>query len=84
MQHIGNLDVDVFVKNDKYYVLEMNARFGGGYPFSHVAGANVPLALVQWLKGEQPDPAVFQARPHVLAQKSIGITVIPQNEERCM
>lgn len=34
---------DVFVNNEQAYVLELNPRFGGGYPFSHLAGADIPL-----------------------------------------
>ena len=41
MYNRGNLDVDVVVRDNKAYVIEMNARFGGGYPFSHKAGANL-------------------------------------------
>lgn len=41
MSNIGNLDVDVIRSGSKNYVVEMNARFGGGYPFSHEAGANL-------------------------------------------
>jgi len=48
--HIGNLDIDVFEKDGKYYLLEMNPRFGGGYPFSHMSGANYPKALISWLE----------------------------------
>lgn len=44
--HIGNLDMDVFVTEDDIYVLERNARFGGGYPFSHLAGVNLPKAVI--------------------------------------
>lgn len=44
LHHIGNLDVDVFKVEEKIYVLEMNARFGGGYPFSHLAGVDLPQA----------------------------------------
>ena len=49
--HIGNLDVDVFKSNldGRYLVLELNPRFGGGYPFSHELGARYPQALVSWL-----------------------------------
>jgi len=50
--HLGNLDIDVFKDGDQIYILELNARFGGGYPFSHLAGADVPRAIVSWLMGE--------------------------------
>lgn len=50
--HIANLDVDVFVDRDQIYLLEMNARFGGGYPFSHIAGVDLPMAIVKWIKRE--------------------------------
>ena len=52
LKHIGILDCDLLVENDKIFLLEMNPRFGGGYPFIHFAGANFPLALVKWLNGE--------------------------------
>lgn len=53
LKHIGNLDVDVFEKDGKYYVLELNPRFGGGFPFSYEAGVNFPKAIIEWLKGNQ-------------------------------
>lgn len=51
---IGNLDVDLIERDGEYYLFDMNARFGGGYPFSHMAGADLPLALVAWAEGKQP------------------------------
>ena len=39
-------------KDGEYYVLEMNARFGGGYPFSHEGGAKGICCYYEWLKGE--------------------------------
>lgn len=53
-RHIGNLDVDFFIKDGKFYILEFNCRFGGQYPFSHIAGVNFPLALVKMLSEEKP------------------------------
>ena len=49
--HIANLDTDCFMVDDKPYILEMNCRFGGGYPFSHLAGVNLPAAIVSWIEG---------------------------------
>lgn len=53
LKHIGNLDCDIFEKNGKYYLLEMNPRFGGGYPFSQMAGANFP-AVIYALLNDKP------------------------------
>lgn len=69
--HVGNLDVDVFLDESGAYVLEMNPRFGGGYPFSHLAGADLPAAVVAWLRGEVPDPSCFQVEYNVTGIKGI-------------
>ncbi len=59
LRHIGNLDVDVFEKDGKYYVLELNPRFGGGFPFSYEAGVNFPKAIIEWLKGNDIDDSTL-------------------------
>lgn len=59
LKHIGNLDCDVLEKDGTYYVLELNPRFGGGYPFSHEAGVNTPLAIVEWVKGNEVENSLF-------------------------
>ena len=59
--HIGNLDVDIMQRADgAYCVLELNPRFGGGFPFSYEAGVNMPKAIIQWIKGEEVNPAMLQ------------------------
>ena len=75
LKHRGNLDCDVFVSGNDCYVLEMNPRFGGGYPFSHVAGANLPAALIAWAQGQQPDPAWLTVEPGVRAAKCDRLVV---------
>jgi carbamoyl-phosphate synthase large subunit len=67
--HVGNLDCDIFVVDGTPYVLEMNPRFGGGYPFSHAAGANIPAAIVAWAAEEPVDPAWLHIRSGVAAAK---------------
>lgn len=71
--HIGNLDVDVFVAEGRPYVLELNARFGGGYPFSHLAGVHLPKAIIAWLAGEAVAPSLLEARAGVVGQKDLVI-----------
>lgn len=56
LHHIGNLDVDIMQRaNGDFCVLELNPRFGGGYPFSYEAGANMPKAILSWLRGQSVD-----------------------------
>ncbi|MDO4265347.1 MAG: ATP-grasp domain-containing protein [Eubacteriales bacterium] len=78
--HVGNMDVDVIMDpgNMRPYVIDMNARFGGGYPFSHLAGADLPRAYVAWAKGDTPDPEWFRVRPHVHGYKDMVLRAFPE------
>lgn len=73
-RHIANMDCDVFIANNKLYILEMNARFGGGYPFSHLAGCNLPYAITRWVKGKEVDDDILFAKYGTLGFKEIYIT----------
>jgi len=72
--HNGNLDVDVIVdKNDNPYFLDFNARFGGGYPATHVAGMKYLAALVDLAQGRKPK---LPSRPDpITVVKGISIHV---------
>lgn len=60
LRHIANLDVDVFLKpNGDIYVLEMNCRFGGQYPFSHLAGVDFPRQIVEWIQGNDTNMKIL-------------------------
>lgn len=69
LKHIGNLDCDVFVDGERFWVLELNPRFGGGYPFTHRAGANLPAALIAWAQGEVINPGWLSMQPDVATAK---------------
>ena len=71
--HIGNLDTDAFLVKGIPYTLEMNARFGGGYPFSHIAGVNLPKAIVKWIKDEQVEKSILEPKLGVIGYKDITI-----------
>lgn len=76
--HLGNLDCDVIVNPQGNYVLEMNPRFGGGYPFTHLAGVNLPATLIAWANGEVPDPNWLILQANVLSSKCDRLIVHQQ------
>lgn len=41
------------------WVIDINARFGGGYPFSQLAGADVPSAYLYFLQGRGDEAMGF-------------------------
>lgn len=77
LHHIGNLDVDIMQRaNGDYCVLELNPRFGGGYPFSYEAGVNMPKALLQWLQGEKVDATMLKPEIGKMFSKNDYLVVI--------
>lgn len=79
--HIANLDVDVFLVDNIPYVLEMNARFGGGYPFSHMAGVNLPEAIIKWVEKKEVQEELLQESVGILAHKDINMIILnPSNK----
>ncbi|HOL11014.1 MAG TPA: ATP-grasp domain-containing protein [Bacillota bacterium] len=74
--HIANLDVDCFMVDEVPYILEMNCRFGGGYPFSHIAGANLPLAIIKWIKSEKIPRELFEIKYNVKGVKDISPVIL--------
>ncbi len=78
LSHIGNLDCDVIVNSRGCYVLEMNPRFGGGYPFSHCAGANLPATLIAWANGVEPETSWLMLAANVMSSKCDRLIVHQQ------
>lgn len=69
LNHQGTVDIDFMVQNNKKFLIDINHRFGGGYIFSHVAGANLPRTFISWLlnsaieeKWLNPTPGVHSRR----------------------
>lgn len=67
--HVGNLDCDFFVDGEDIYLLEMNPRFGGGYPFSAEAGADIPAALIAWAQGLEPNDSWKEIKFNITTAK---------------
>jgi len=78
LKHTGNLDSDIIQCDGKNYVIDLNNRFGGGYPFSHNAGINLPQALIHWFHNPNTDqnnllqikyPGIYFKDIHIVKQK---------------
>ena len=73
LKHHGLLDVDIICQDGKQFVLDLNPRFGGGYPFSHLAGADVPSAYIRWAAGGKAEPEWFKTTPGVVSARASEI-----------
>lgn len=72
LKHIGNLDVDCFITESKEIcVLEMNCRFGGLYPFSHLSGVDFPAQIVRWLDNLPTDEKLIIPQYNIIACKEL-------------
>ena len=53
MGYRGQIDIDVFEKDENYYISEVNPRFGGGYPHAYECGVNHMKLIVNNLEGKE-------------------------------
>ena len=51
LKHQGIVDIDIIAEDNKKYIIDINHRFGGGYIFSHIAGAHLPKVFTSWIQG---------------------------------
>ena len=56
-------------------VIDINPRFGGGYPFVHLAGADVPRYYLQRALGLEADDAWRRCTPGVVSAKHESVRV---------
>lgn len=72
-----NCDCDLILDiNNTAYIIDLNPRFGGGYPFSHLAGVNLPHAILSWLKNEIIDYEWKVVKPNLVIQKEIVMKIL--------
>lgn len=60
LSHRGNMDCDFIERDGVFYLLEINPRFGGGYPFTHLAGANHVQMLLDDYRGKPLEPYTYE------------------------
>ncbi|MFW5879920.1 MAG: ATP-grasp domain-containing protein [bacterium] len=69
LNHQGTVDVDFIVENNRKYLIDINHRFGGGYIFSHIAGANLPKTFINWLTHKTINLQWLNPTPGVRGQR---------------
>ncbi len=55
---LGQIDIDIFACDGKYYISEVNPRFGGGYPHAYECGVNHMKYIVANLEGKMNIPQI--------------------------
>lgn len=71
--HIGNLDFDVFDTDNGPYIIDINPRFGGGYPATHAAGCNHLDLLIRMCEGEKILPDFDSYIKNLMVMKVISV-----------
>ena len=80
--HVGYMNTDVYFNGTDYYVIDINPRFGGGYAFTHSAGADIPAAIIALTAGKQVQEEWLHQVPDIeLARHD---TVISINKQKVM
>lgn len=76
----GQIDIDIFECEGKYYISEVNPRFGGGYPHAYEAGANHMKYIVNNLQGKVNEPRIGEYESGVIMMKYSEIMIRRENE----
>lgn len=68
----GMIDIDLFLIDGKWYLSEVNPRFGGGFPHAYGCGVNTPAAVIRNLQGQE--------NPVTIGDYAEGIYMMKYNE----
>ena len=79
---IGPLDAD-FIQDagGTLWTLELNTRFGGGYPVSHLAGADFPRLILEMLAGKKRIRGLARYQRGVTMMKKLQVIPGPAAED---
>ncbi|GAA4289127.1 ATP-grasp domain-containing protein [Georgenia daeguensis] len=71
------IDLDIIESADgELHVIDINPRFGGGYPFVHLAGADAPAVLIQAAAGLEPDLSLLAYEEGVTSARGETFAVV--------
>jgi len=82
LAHPGQCDTDIILTEEGPTLIEMNPRFGGHYPFSHLAGADVPKFLVDLAWSGSADLGLLEVEENRMFGKIIGFRELTREDDR--
>lgn len=66
---LAQIDIDVFNVNGKYYISEVNPRFGGGYPHAYECGVNHIKLIINNLQGKENSNVIGKYEENIYMMK---------------
>lgn len=66
---VGPIDIDIFERSGRFYISEINPRFGGGYPHAWHCGVDFPAMMVRNLSGMSNPRELFHYCEGVVMMK---------------
>lgn len=72
----GVIDIDIFEKNNKFYISEVNPRFGGGYPHAHESGVNFLRYIRNNLNGKKNTPQLGNYEKDIYMMKYNEVSIL--------
>ena len=73
---VGPLDMDIIEKGGRYYIIDINCRFGGGYPLAYECGENYPLHIANNVQGRKNIARIGQYPEGVKMMKHDDVVII--------
>lgn len=65
----GQIDIDIFNVDGKYYISEVNPRFGGGYPHAYECGCDHMTLIKNNLQGIANEKIIGNYKENVYMMK---------------
>lgn len=73
---IGPLDMDIIEKDGHYFIIDVNSRFGGGYPLAYECGENYPRYIINNLTGKVNEARIGRYAAGVKMMKHDDVVII--------
>lgn len=74
----GQIDIDIFYINGQYYILEVNPRFGGGYPHAYECGCDHMKLIINNLNGHSNKASIGHYEDGIYMMKYNEIAIIKE------